>query len=85
MKLLKTIPFSCDDTSYEVRILLDNTIINIVVFQGSHPATQYRHHVLIPKTADPAKIIETDAFDETVALARQDIEEKRWERLRAVL
>jgi hypothetical protein len=82
MKELKRIPFMVEDNHYEVRILYDGNVINVAVFINNHPATGYRHHIQLPKNIDPRTIIKTNIFNETVELAKGDIIEKRWERLK---
>ena len=82
MEELNRIPFMVEDNHYEVRILYDGKVINVAVFSHNRPATGYRHHVQLPKNIEPKTIIKTDIFHETVELAKSDIIEKRWERLK---
>lgn len=41
MTLLKKIPFSFEGKFFEIRILLDDNTINIVVFHNNHPANGF--------------------------------------------
>jgi len=84
MELLNRIPFVCEDTPYEIRVMSSDNTINIVVFTNNYPATGYRHHIQIPKKSDPRNIIGGTVFNETVELAKSDIIEKSWERFTAV-
>ena len=81
MRLLKKIPLTDEDKSYEIRILFGNNTINIVVFYKNHPANGYRHQLKIPKNIEPEKLLETEAIKEVVEISKNDIIEKRWEKL----
>ena len=85
MRLLKKIPLTLEDKYYEIRILFGNNTINIVVFYNNHPANGYRHQLIIPKNVDPEKLLETEALKEVVEISKNDIVEKRWEKLAEIL
>ena len=81
MTLLKKIPFKFEEKKYEIRILFGDNTINIVVFYNNHPANGYRHQIKILKNFDPEKLLETEAVKELVEISKNDIIQKRWEKL----
>ena len=84
MKLMKKIPFAFEENSYEIRILFGNNTITIAAFYQNHPANCYRHSIKMLKHFDPEKIVETEAVKELVEISRNDIIEKKQEKLMKV-
>jgi len=70
-----------EEKDYEIRVLYDDTAINAAVFLNNHPANGYRHQIKIPKRFDIEKILQSDAVKELVDKSKNDITEKRWEKL----
>jgi hypothetical protein len=87
MTLFKKIPVTIDQKEYEVRILYEAGIINIVLFSNNHPATGFRHHIQIPRRLDVKEMLQKSAVievvEELVQIAKEDITQNRWERLLA--
>lgn len=87
MMLLKKIPFTVEQREYEIRILYEPGMINIAVFSGNHPATGLRHQIQISKKIDVKEMLEKkgvfEVVEELISIAREDIAQKRWERLLA--
>ena len=81
MKLHQKVPFSHEGKNYEIRILHDEEKISIVVFSDNYPVTGIRHHLMIPKQYDDKRVIKSKVLKEFVEIAKNDIIEKRWERL----
>lgn len=81
MILFKKIPYTLDDKKYEIRVLYDEAMINIVVFHNNYPANGFRHQVQIPKRYDVKKILKTKAIQEIIEIAKSDIIENRWAKL----
>ena len=81
MTLLKKIPFMFEEKNFEIRILFGDNMVNIVAFYNNHPANGYRHQIKILKNFDPEKLLETETFKELVEISRNDILQKRWEKL----
>lgn len=84
MKLLKTLPFEHESEAYEIRVLQGDNLINTVVFRGNYPANGFRYHIQLPKSASPEMIIESELFAATLAQARQDVVDKRWEKVKTL-
>jgi len=81
MILLKNFPFTFEEKYYEIRVLFSDNTINIVAFYNNHPANGYRHQIKILKNFDPEKLLETEAVKEMVEISKNDIIEKRWEKV----
>ena len=81
MILFNKIPFPFEGKNYEIRILYDDTTINVVAFLNNHPASGYRYQVKLPKGCDAKGILEKNDVLELVEKSKADILEKKWERL----
>ena len=81
MNLLKTIPFVFAGESYEIKIFRAGNLINILVFKNHYPANGFRHQLRIPKSISIKNILENGIMDEYIDICKEDITEKRWERL----
>jgi len=81
MILFKKIPTKIEKKDYEIRILYDETTVNVVAFLNSYPANGFRHQIQIPKKFEVKKALKADAVKELVEMSKNDIIEKRWERL----
>ena len=81
MILFKKIPTKIEKKDYEIRILYDETTVNVVAFLNSYPANGFRHQIPIPKKFEVKKALKADAVKELVEMSKNDIIEKRWERL----
>ena len=62
-------------------MLYDNTTINVVAFLNNFPVNGFRHQVKITKNFDIKKMLEMDAVKDLVEISKNDIIEKRWEKL----
>lgn len=81
MKLFKKIPIRLEAKEYELRVLYDNTTINVVAFQNNHPANGYRHQVQLPKNCNVNGLLKKYPVNELVEVSKADLTEKRWEKL----
>jgi hypothetical protein len=80
MTLFKKIPISFEEKQYEIRVLYDETTVNVVAFLQNHPANGFRHQVKMPKHVDIKGILEMNAAEDLIELCKNDILEKRWEK-----
>ena len=83
MELIRKIPFTSEDKPYEIRVLTDNNIINIVAFHRNRPANGFRYHVQIPKNIQPKQVLEAEPLREMIERSKDDIYTGRWEKMRA--
>ena len=81
MILFKKIPFSFEENSFEVRVYYDDKKINLLVFRDNYPVNGFRHKINIPKKNSPESFLNNSVIEELVQVAKQDVREKRWERL----
>ena len=68
MTLFEKIPMSFEGRNYEIRVLYDDTTINVVAFLNNHPANGLRHQVKISKQVDIKGVLEMDAANELVEM-----------------
>ena len=80
MILFEKIPVSFEKKQYEIRVLYDDTTINVVTFLNNHPANGFRHQVKIPKLVDVKRVLKTGVANDLVELCKRDILENRWGR-----
>ncbi len=81
MKLNHTIPFEFEGKSYEIRIYSKGWKFNIRAYLDDRPANGYSYTVDLPTSFDIKNIMNIDAIQELVKLAKKDIENKKWEKL----
>lgn len=82
MDLFKKIPFSFEDESYEARIYYDDSLISVLVFRNNYPANGFRHQLKLTQKQSADEFLNHEVINELVDMAREDITEKRWARLR---
>ena len=80
MKLYEKIPVKFEGNDYEIRVLYDDTTINVVAFLNNHPANGFRHQIQFPKKFNGEDVVEKDEVKELVELSKNDIIQKRWEK-----
>ena len=85
MILYKKYPMTFEEKDYEIRLLYDSATINVVAFLNNHPANGYRHQVKIPKESDVKGILEMNVVEDLVEMSKNDILEKRWEKLLKIM
>ena len=79
MKLYEKIPVKFEGKDYEIRVLYDDTTINVVAFLNNHPANGFRHQIQFPKKFDGETIVTSEAVKGLVELSKKDVLEKKWE------
>ena len=85
MILFNKIPMNFEGKEYEIRLLYDDTTINVVAFHNNHPANGFRHQVKLPKKCDPKGVLEKDAVKELVEISRNDIIDRRWDSISKII
>ena len=80
MKLFKKIPISIEEKDYEIRVLYDDTVINVVAFLDNHPANGYRHQIKLPNKCNVLEVLEQNITGKLIEMTKNDIIEKRWEK-----
>lgn len=80
MKLFKKIPISIEEKDYEIRVLYDDTIINVVAFLDNHPANGYKHQIKLPNKCNVLEVLEQNIAGKLIEMTKNDIIEKRWEK-----
>ena len=63
-------PVTCEDKNYEIRVLHENNIINVVAFLNNYPANGFRHQIKVPERFDIKTILKTDIIKEKETFQR---------------
>lgn len=85
MRLFKKIPITFEEKDYEIRVLYEETKINVVVFLNNHPANGYRHQIQLPQKCNVQGVLKQDIIDELVEISKNDIIEKKGEKLSKII
>ena len=85
MRLFKKIPIKFEGKDYEIQVLFDDTTINVVAFLNHHPVNGYRHQVKLPNKCNVQGVLAQDAVAELIEISKNDIIEKRWEKLSKII
>ena len=85
MILYKKYPMTFEEKKYEIRVLYDDTTINVVTFFNNHPVNGFRHQVKIKKGFDVEGILEMKAVNNLIEMSKNDIIEKRWDTFLKIL
>ncbi len=78
MKLYKKVSWNHDGKKYEIRIMFENNMINIVTFLNNYPANGFRYQIILPKNTAIQNILKTENFANFIENAKEDIKEDRW-------
>ena len=81
MILFQRIPMTFEAKDYEIRVLYDDKVINVVAFLNNYPVNGYRYQIKFPKKFDVKRLLKTEAVKELVEMSKNDIIEKRWAKL----
>ncbi len=79
MELYKKTPLKWNNENYEIRVLYDDSLINVLAFHNNHPANGFRHQIRLPKNCNVQKMLEKKIVGELVEIAKNEIVENRWE------
>ena len=80
MTFYKKIPFSFNDKAYEIRILHDAKLINMVAFYQNYPANGFRYHIQIPNKTDIQSLLRMENLSHLIDMAKDDILQDRWKK-----
>ncbi|NQT61869.1 MAG: hypothetical protein HQ556_02825 [Candidatus Marinimicrobia bacterium] len=79
MELFQKKPLTIDDINYEIRILYNESTINVVAFLNDYPANGYRHQIQIPRNCNIQAILRSNVVGGLVEISQNDIIEKKAE------
>jgi len=85
MSLLKSIPFEFEDQKYEIRIRDDELKIYIKAFLNNKPANGYTYQVDFPSKFYVENRFNMNLVEDFIKMAKDDILEKRWDKLLKLL
>jgi hypothetical protein len=78
MELFKKIPWEFEGKNYEIRILYQDHLINIVIFRGNYPANGFRYQIQLAKNRDIQKFLKIEQVSHMIEYAKEDIKQERW-------
>ncbi len=78
MKVFKTIPWEHDGKEYDIRIMFDDRLINILPFYNNHPANGFRYQMQLSKNIQVRDILKIENFEPTIEDIKEDIINDRW-------
>ncbi len=81
MELHKNISWEHAGNEYQIRIMFDANLINVVAFTNNYPANGFRYQVLLPKSSNVQNILSSGNFSNLIDNAKEDIKNNRWENL----
>ena len=78
MKLFKKIPWEHGNKNYEIRILSENNLINILAFYNNYPANGFRYQIQLAHDAEIQKFLKIENFEHLIENLKDDIRNERW-------
>ena len=79
MRLYRKIPVIFEEEDYEIRILYEEKLVNVVAFRNNHPANGYRYQLQLPQDCDVEKFLLNYPVQELVDACSENIRNNRWE------
>lgn len=80
---MHTIPFTANDKNYEIRLTCDGATVQLRAFdkETGKPANGYLYSVDINAVHNLKVLAEIDVIKDLIKRAKDDVMQKRWERL----
>lgn len=81
MNVFKDIRMIFNGKPYDIRVLYDDRMINVLAFHNNHPASGFRHQVQLPKNCDVQGVLGQDIVNDLIEITKNEIVENKWEKL----
>ena len=78
MEVYKNIRWEHDGKEYEIRIMFEDKLINILPFHNNHPVNGFRYQIQLSKNAQVKKLLKVENFTHIIENAKEDIKNERW-------
>ena len=78
MELYKITPLKWNNENYEIRVLYDDSLINVLAFHNNHPANGFRHQIRLQTNCNVQEILKQNIVGELVEISKNEIVENRW-------
>ncbi len=85
MELYKKTPLKWNNENYEIRVLYDDSLINVLAFHNNHPANGFRHQIRLQKNCDLQEILKQNIVGELVEISKNEIVENRWGKISKII
>lgn len=81
MDLHKKTPLTWNNENYEIRVLYNPSLINVLAFHKNHPANGFRHQIKLQKGCNVQEFLKQDILDELIEICKNVIFEKKWKKI----
>ncbi len=78
MELYKKTPLKWNNENYEIRVLYDESLINVLAYNNKHQANGFRHQIRLQKNCNVQEILKQNIVGELVEISKNEIVENRW-------
>jgi hypothetical protein len=82
---MRTIAFTHDSQSYEVRVVSDGSTIYVKAFKDGQPANGYSYQISVPVAFDMKSLLGVSGIDDLVETAKHDVTQGTWEKFLVAL
>ena len=78
MEVYKNIPWEHEGKEYEIRIMFEDKLINILPFYNNHPANGFRYQIQLSKKIQVKNLLKIENFTHIIENTKEDIKNERW-------
>lgn len=79
MEVYKNISWEHGGKEYEIRIMLEDKLINILPFHKNHPANGFRYQIQLSKNVKTQSLLKLENFTHIIENVKEDIKKERWQ------
>ena len=81
MELYKKTPLTWNNENYEIQVLYNDSLINVLTFLNHHPANGFRHQIRLQKGCNVQEILKQDIVGELIDISKKEIVENKWQKV----
>ena len=81
MELYKKSTLTWNNEIYEIQVLYNDSLINVLSFHNHHPANGFRHQIRLQKGGNVQEILEHEIVGKLVEISKNEIVKNKWEKL----
>jgi hypothetical protein len=81
MELYKKTPLTWNNENYEIQVLYNDNLINVLSFHNNHPANGFRHQIRVRKDCNIQEILKQEIVEDLIEISKNEIFENRWGKL----
>ena len=80
-EVYKKIPWEHDGKKYEIRIMFNDKLINILPFHNNRPVNGFRYQIQLSKNVHVKMLLKSQNFSHLIEYVKDDIRNERWKLL----